>query len=63
MATMQELVGGSRILIDRLAGERLHNAAHQDLHVAVVPVVVLGDRVSQPHVISFVRGPPGFPAP
>jgi hypothetical protein len=45
MGPAQE-VGGDRLVgLDRHPAERAQDAAHQNLHVAVVTVVVLGDHI------------------
>ena len=59
----QEGVGGARVVLDALAGERLEDAAHQHLHVAVVAVVVLRDRLAEPGVVLLVRGLPRLSCP
>ncbi len=42
------------ILVDRPAAECLQDASHQQLHVAVVAVVVLRDRAAEPGVVVLV---------
>ena len=54
----QERVGRPRVLLDALAGERLEDAAHQHLQLAVVAVVVLRDRPPSQRVVLLVGGLP-----
>ena len=51
----QKRVGGGCVGLDAHAPERLEDAGDEDLHVAVVPVIVLRDHPAEPGVVLFAR--------
>src|SRR3954451_17384520 len=54
----QEAVGGARIVVDAHARVSLQDAGEQHFYIAVVAVVVLGDRAFQPGVVLLARDLP-----